>query len=69
MSDQDLDFLSMQQAAEMLCIKRQTLHLWTKKNRENPNVKCPPYSRIGSRFRFKKEDIEKFIEESIVLYR
>ena len=66
MEETQRDYLSMHEAAIMLGIKRQTLLKWTKirKHIDHKDFRCPPYYRIGSRYRFKKEDIEKFINES-----
>ena len=70
------NFLSIKKAADMIGLHQYTLRDWIKKyeliKKKNLNeltesdkiFRCPTYARIGNRYRFKKEDIEKFIEES-----
>jgi predicted DNA-binding transcriptional regulator AlpA len=66
-------FLNLTEAAEMLGIHRTTLHSWLKKDKElkknkmvgTGDFKCPPYGRMGGRYRFLREDIEKFIKASM----
>lgn len=70
-------FIWINEAADLLGIKRMTLYAWIRRNEEirkkNPNEltesdkrnKCPSYGKMGSRYRFKLEDIQKFIEESM----
>lgn len=73
MDNSDKDFINFREAAKILGINRGTLHGWVKKDQDikKSNLpaplkfKCPPYGRIGNRYRFRKEDIEKFIEESM----
>ena len=69
-------FLSLKEAAMMIGIHHYTLHEWIKKHHnikiKNENeltdsekkFRCPPFSRIGKRYRFTREDIEKFIKDS-----
>lgn len=71
------DWIDAKEAAKLLGLHHYTLYGLIKKNEEmkkkNPdeftesekNFRCPPYGRIGSRYRFIREDIEKFIEESM----
>lgn len=77
MMPHERNFIWIDEAALLLNISRVTLHSWIKKyerikNKNHDeltdsekNFRCPPHGRIGSRYRFKKEEIEKFIEESM----
>jgi predicted DNA-binding transcriptional regulator AlpA len=62
-------FISMDEAAKLVGVHRTTLFSWIRKNKEDDGQKkiaCPSYQKIGCRYRFKREDIEKFIKESVV---
>jgi hypothetical protein len=67
------DLLSVKEAATLLGVHQFTLHGWIKKDQESKknnietqkNFKCPPYGRIGNRYRFRREDIEKFLKEAM----
>lgn len=67
------NFITVQEAAHLMGVNRGTLRLWIKKDetiKENnlPIPKdfiCPPYGRMGNRYRFLREDIEKFIEDTM----
>lgn len=70
------EFLSIKEASAIIGIHQYTLHEWIKKHQnikiKNENeltesekkFRCPPFSRIGKRYRFTREDIEKFIKDS-----
>ena len=68
---EEKDFIGLEEAARFLGVHKNTLHHWVKKDWENktnnnttPNkFLCPPYTRIGSRYRFRREDIEKFMQD------
>lgn len=72
---QNNDFIWIQEAAEMIGVHPTTIKQWIEKkkriNKKHPcaltdsekNFRCPPYTRLGSRYRFKRQDIEKFIQE------
>lgn len=69
------DYFGLDEACKILGVHRTTLMVWIRRNEEirkkNPDeltesdkkVKCPPYGRVGIRYRFKKEDLEKFIQD------
>lgn len=69
------NFVWLNEAAEIIGVHPTTIVHWIKKqkliNRKHPcnltesekNFRCPAYTRLGSRYRFKREDIEKFIED------
>lgn len=69
------NFIWINEAAEILCVHPTTIIQWIEKkkkiNKKHPceltkaekNFRCPPYIRVGSRYRFNREDIEKFIED------
>lgn len=67
------NFIGADEVANMLGIHKTTLHGWLRKDQTNKknkieakdNFKCPPYGRIGSRYIFRKSDVEKFIKDSI----
>lgn len=72
----DKEFINFMEAAKILGIHRATLHAWIKKDQDikrnnssegcsTLNFKCPPYGRIGNRYRFRREDLEKFINDSM----
>lgn len=73
MKSKDKFFLNLSEASELLGIHRTTLHSWIKKDKklkENKMVgagdfRCPHYGRMGGHYRFLREDIEKFIKESM----
>lgn len=67
------EFITLDQASEILGVHKTTLQSWILKDKlykQNPAIapkdfKCPPYGRIGYRYRFRKEEIERFIKESM----
>lgn len=77
MENSEKNYISIDEAAKLLRVHRTTLHSWIRrdvKEKKETNeseweklkkIKCPPYSRIGARFWFRKEDIEKFIKDSM----
>ena len=77
MTEKKEDFIWIQEAAEMIGIHPVTLSDWIEKHdrlkSKNPDeltksekkFRCPPYGRLGSRYRFRKEDVEQFIKESM----
>jgi predicted DNA-binding transcriptional regulator AlpA len=73
MKNKDKTFITRKECAKLLEIAPLTLDRWIKKDQEikgnnkkiDKNFKCPPYGRIGNRYRFRREDIEKFIKESM----
>lgn len=66
-------FITNQEAADLMGISRSTLAGWIKKDQNikknnlpiPENFICPPYGRMGNRYRFLREDIEKFIKNSM----
>lgn len=66
-------FIGIKEAAKILGIHKNTLYQWVTRDWASKNNKsdlsnkflCPPYIRIGSRYRFKREDIEKFIQDPL----
>lgn len=52
-------FLTLQETANLLGVSSNTIHQWRKRG----DFKLPAY-RFGNVLRFKREDIEKFIEDS-----
>lgn len=74
-------FIGVTEVAEILGVHKNTLHRWlkkdweknnnkkeidkTSKNKQQINFLLPPYKRIGIRYKFLKEDVEKFIKDSI----
>lgn len=73
MENKEKKFITIKEASHLMGISRSTLALWIKKdqNIKNNNLPmpenfiCPPYGRMGSRYRFLKEDIEKFIKDTM----
>ena len=73
MKNKDKNFFSCDEAAKFLGIHRTTLLSWMRKDMEfkknniipPPYFKCPPYGRMNRYYRFKREDIEKFLKESM----
>lgn len=73
MENLEKDFISVDEAAKLLGVHRTTLRAWVlkeikikKNNLPYPELfKCPPFGRIGSRFLFRRDDIEKFINDSM----
>lgn len=71
------NFIWLDEAADMIGVHKTTIVHWIKKkkiiNKKHPsdltpsekNFRCPLYTRVGSRYRFKREDIEKFIETQV----
>ena len=55
------DLLTRQQAAEFLGVKAQTLAVWATTKRYPL-----PYVRVGSRVRYRRSDLERFIESRVV---
>jgi excisionase family DNA binding protein len=55
------DYMTLTEAAKALGIHRTTLQKWMTRS----DFKCPPFGKMGGRYRFKREDIEKFIKESM----
>ncbi len=68
MDNPEKNFVSIDEAAKLLQIHRTTLFGWIKKSKQSGEKTgkklCPHYHRMGSRYRFKREDIENFIKES-----
>jgi excisionase family DNA binding protein len=50
------EFLNTQEAATLLGLKPQTLHLWRSAGRYNL-----PFVRLGRAVRYRREDIEQFV--------
>ncbi len=64
-------FIGIDEASKILGIHRNTLQRWCQKDWKNKssgnkiilnNFLCPPYIRIGSRYKFKREDVKNFIK-------
>jgi predicted DNA-binding transcriptional regulator AlpA len=69
---EEKDFVGLTEASKILGVHRNSLYQWVTRDWKNKNNKlsttkflCPPYTRIGSRYRFKREDIEKFIQDPL----
>lgn len=66
-------YLTLSEAAKYLGISRQTLQKWIERDKQNKKFnspimgkqKCPKYGQVGVRYRFWKEDVEKFLKESM----
>lgn len=68
------DFVWIKEASDIIGVHFTTIIHWIKKKQKidakNPEeltyaektFRCPPYTKIGSRYRFKREDIENFLE-------
>lgn len=54
------DFLNTKDAAEYLNIKRNTLEVWRIK------AGGPDFCKFGRTVRYRKQDLDKFIEQSLV---
>jgi predicted DNA-binding transcriptional regulator AlpA len=73
MEDKGKKFITLTEAAHLMGINRTTLHLWIKKDQNikknnlppSEDFKCPPYGRMGNRYRFLREDVEKFIKDAM----
>lgn len=73
MENKEKKFLTIMEAADLMGINRGTLRSWIKKdqNIKNNNLPipkdftCPPYGHMGNRTRFLREDIEKFIKDTM----
>jgi excisionase family DNA binding protein len=50
-------FMSVQEAADFLRIRPSTVYLWVSENKI-------PYSRIGSRLLFNRDELERFVQAS-----
>ena len=55
------DLLTRQQAAEFLGVKAQTLAVWATTKRYPL-----PYVRIGRKVKYRRADLERFIESRVV---
>lgn len=60
MENIEKDYLSLTEAAKMIGVCRQTLQKWIEKGK-----KAPRYGRIGDRYRFRREEVEKFVKDSM----
>ena len=73
MEDKEKKFITIKDAANLMGINRATLRLWIKKDQDikdnnlpvPKNFICPPYGRMGNRYRFLREDVEKFIKDTM----
>lgn len=74
LNKKDENFIGIDEAAKILGVHRNTLQRWLQKDWENKNkgnkiilnnFLFPPYFRIGSRYKFKREDIENFIQNQL----
>ena len=77
MTDQTRNFIWLKEAADLLNVNIVTLREWIKKyetiKKKKPDeltesdkkFRCPAYGRMGSRYRFTRESIDKFIKESM----
>jgi len=54
------DFFSTQEAANYLKLKKNTLEVWRLKG------KGPSFCKMGRTVRYRKQDLDKFIERSLV---
>lgn len=60
------EFLSLKETADMIGIHRVTLQKWIQKDSKTKELMDRlPYGRIGGRFKFLREDVEKFIKDSM----
>lgn len=71
------DFVWLHEAADIIGVHPTTITHWIEKKKrideKNPsdltksekNFMCPPYTRIGARYRFNREELEKFIQDPL----
>ena len=54
------EFMTTQELADYLKVKKQTLEVWRSKN-----INKIPYIKVGASVRYRKSDVEKWIQRQI----
>jgi len=61
------NFIGSSEASKLLGVHRYTLNRWILNHRKDKNFKCPTYycmgGRVRVRYKFKKSEINNFINE------
>lgn len=58
------NFIHSSETANLLGIHRYTLNRWILKHKKDKTSICPPYYWIGGKYKFKKSEIDLFINSS-----
>ncbi len=57
-------FINSTKTSKLLGIHRYTLNRWILRHKKDKDFRCPPYYLMGGHYKFKKSEIDNFINES-----